>query len=57
MTSHFKHYRVIRIDWDEESAMNEDINMRIHKDEVVVAMAADGDEMTILVASNVTEKK
>lgn len=52
-----KHYRVIRIDWAEEADMNEDINYRIHKDEVVVAMAADGDEMTILVAANVSEKK
>lgn len=54
MTS--KHYRFIHIEWDEESHMNEELNLRLHKDEIVVSMVGD-DNGVVLLISTTKERK
>lgn len=56
MTKNFI-YRFIRLKWQSEADMNEELNTRLHAHEEVVSMASDKAEVTVLVRCPVEKKK
>lgn len=51
------HYRFVRVLLQSEAKMNEALALRLHSDETIEQMTADGDEVTLLVSCHVKEKK